>query len=92
MIIDELPRFSDTLPENIIDGIQADIEQHLFDNWTNSNLDEGTEYAEWSFMAFAPDSIKKAFNEYYNLNMGDDYYIVTSDKMNEYFEYHKEEE
>ena len=45
-------------------SIQFDIEEQLFEDWSNSNADEGPEYAEWRFMEFAPDDIKKQYEEW----------------------------
>ncbi len=67
--------FTDTLGEHIMGAIQVDIEEHLFEQWNSSNLDEGEEYAEWRFMEFAPDSVKQSYNEFYNLTPEDEYYF-----------------
>jgi len=41
--------FSDRIGEHILGAIQVDIEEQLFEDWNNSNLDEGNLYAEWRF-------------------------------------------
>ena len=39
--------FTDTVGEHILGAIQVDIEQALFEDWNQSNLDEGAEFAEF---------------------------------------------
>ncbi len=67
--------FTDSLGEHIMGAIQVDIEEHLFEQWNNTNLDEGVEYAEWQFLQFAPDSVKQSYNEYYGYTEKDEYYL-----------------
>lgn len=67
--------FTDNLGEHILGAIQVDIEEHLFEQWNNTNLDEGVEYAEWQFLQFAPDSVKQSYNEYYGYTEKDEYYL-----------------
>ena len=43
-------QFIDTLAEHITGAIQQEISEDLFDNWSNRNLDEGPDYAEYMFM------------------------------------------
>jgi hypothetical protein len=67
--------FTDTVGEHILGAIQVDIEQALFEDWNNANLDEGTDFAEYKFMQFAPDSLKQQYNEYYGYIEGDEYLL-----------------
>ena len=67
--------FTDTVGEHILGAIQVDIEQHLFEQWNDKNLDEGSEYAEWQFMSFAPDNLKQSYNEYYGYTEKDEFYL-----------------
>jgi hypothetical protein len=67
--------FTDTLGEHIMGAIQVDIEEQLFEDWNNNNLDEGEAYAEFKFMEFAPDSVRQSYNEYYGYVEGDEYYL-----------------
>ncbi len=67
--------FIDTLGEHITGAIQVDIEQDLFEKWNDSNLDEGSEYAEFRFMEYAPNSVKQSYNEYYGYTEKDEYYL-----------------
>ena len=67
--------FTDTVGEHILGAIQVDIEQSLFEDWNNTNLDEGSEFAEYKFMQFAPDTLKQSYNEYYGYTEEDEYYL-----------------
>ena len=67
--------FTDTLGEHILGAIQVEIEEQLFDDWNNNNLDEGEEYAEHKFIEFASNDMKKSYNEFYNLTPDDEYYF-----------------
>ena len=67
--------FTDTVGEHILGAIQVDIEQHLFEQWNSKNLDEGSDYAEYMFMQFAPDSLKQSYNEYYGYIEGDEFLL-----------------
>jgi hypothetical protein len=67
--------FTDNMNQMLLDAIQADIEQQLFEDWSNNNLDEGEEYAEFKFMEFAPDNVRQSYNEYYGYVEGDEYFL-----------------
>ena len=67
--------FTDTVGEHILGAIQVDIEQALFEDWNNANLDEGTEFAEYKFMQFAPRNLKQSYNEYYGYTEKDEFYL-----------------
>ena len=55
--------------------IQA-ISEHLFTEWMDSNLDEGTLYADYQFAEMCGSKeIKQAFNKFYNINPDEQYYI-----------------
>ena len=67
--------FTDNMNQMLLDAIQSDIEQQLFEDWSNNNLDEGEEYAEFKFMEFAPDNVRQSYNEYYGYVEGDEYFL-----------------
>jgi hypothetical protein len=67
--------FTDNMNQMLLDAIQSDIEQQLYEDWSNNNLDEGEEYAEFKFMEFAPDNVRQSYNEYYGYVEGDDYFL-----------------
>jgi hypothetical protein len=72
---DNMEAFTDTVGEHILGAIQVDIEQALFEDWNNANLDEGEAFAEWRFMQFAPDNLKQSYNEYYGYIEGDEFLL-----------------
>ena len=45
--------FIDTVAEHITGAMQQEIAEQLFEDWSNKNLDEGAEYAEYEFMQYA---------------------------------------
>ena len=52
------------------------ISEHLFDEWMNSNLDEGSFYADYQFAVMCDSKeIKQAFNQFYNLKEDDEHYV-----------------
>ncbi len=60
----------------VIDAEVQTISEHLFQEWTNSNLDEGTFYADYRFAEMCEsEELKKAFNQFYDLKEGDEYYV-----------------
>jgi hypothetical protein len=67
--------FTDNMNQMLSDAIQADIEQQLYEDWSNNNLDEGEEYAEFKFMEFAPDNVRQSYNEFYGYKEGDEYFL-----------------
>ena len=67
--------FTDNMNQMLLDAIQSDIEQQLYEDWSNNNLDEGEEYAEFKFMEFAPDNVRQSYNEYYGYKEGDEYFL-----------------
>lgn len=67
--------FTDTIAEHITGAIQQEISESLFDQWSYNNLEEGSEYAEQQFMAYASPELQKQYNEFYNLSPQDDFYF-----------------
>lgn len=67
--------FTDDMNEMLVAAIQNDIEEHLYQQWNDKNLDEGVEYAEFEFMQFAPDNVKQSYNEFYGYKEGDEFYL-----------------
>ena len=68
-------QFIDTVAEHITGAMQQEIAEQLFEDWNNANLDEGSDYAEWQFMAYASDELKQQYNEYYGYIEGDEYLL-----------------
>ena len=61
----------------VVDAICYEIGMELFEDWNNSNLDEGTFWADYQ-IALRCDSnyLKGRFNQFYDLKPGDDEYIT----------------
>ena len=68
-------QFIDTIAEHITGAMQQEIAEQLFDDWSNKNLDEGSDYAEWQFMQYASDDLKQQYNEYYGYIEGDEFLL-----------------
>ena len=68
-------QFIDTVAEHITGAMQQEIAEQLFEDWNNANLDEGSDYAEWQFMAYASDELKQQYNEYYGYIEGDEFLL-----------------
>jgi hypothetical protein len=68
--------FLDDENQMVIDAELVEIGLQLFEDWHQSNLDEGEMYADYQ-IANRTDSnyLKGRFNQHYNLNKGDEYYI-----------------
>ena len=67
--------FSDKVGSDIVEDITKDIAYELFDSWNDSNLNEGSQYAEWQFFSYAGNEIKRRYNEHYGYTKDDEYYL-----------------
>jgi len=67
--------FLDDENQMVVDAICYEIGMELFEDWNNSNLDEGTFWADYQ-IALRCDSnyLKGRFNQFYDLKPGDDEY------------------
>ena len=77
-MIEQDESFLDAMNINqmVIDAEATYIAEELFQQWTDSNLDEGTFYADYRFAEMCEsEELKKAFNTYYELKEGDEYYV-----------------
>ena len=70
-----MEQFIDTVAEHITGAIQQEISEHLFDQWSQANLNEGSDYAEYKFMEFASMELKQQYNEYYGYIEGDEFLL-----------------
>jgi len=68
-------QFIDTVAEHITGAMIQEIGEDLFDNWANACLDEGEDYAEREFMAYASPELKKEYNEFYGYTEKDESYL-----------------
>jgi hypothetical protein len=68
--------FLDNENEMVIGAIIQEISEQLFEDWNNSNLDEGTFYADWKIAELSNDNyLKGRFNQFYDLTPEDDEYL-----------------
>lgn len=70
-----MEQFIDTVAEHITGAMQQEIGEELFDQWSNKNLDEGADYAEYMFMQYASPELKQQYNEYYGYIEGDEFLL-----------------
>ena len=68
-------QFIDTIAEHITGAMIQEIAEDLFDQWSNKNCDEGPEYAEREFMAYASPELKQQYNGYYGYTEKDEGYL-----------------
>jgi hypothetical protein len=60
----------------VIDAEIQGISEHLFQEWMDSNLDEGTFWADYQFAVMCDSKqIKQAFNEFYKMEPEEQYYV-----------------
>jgi hypothetical protein len=60
----------------VIDATYSEIGEMLVEDWVNANLDEGQLYADFRFAEMSDSNyLKGRFNQFYNLNVGDQYYL-----------------
>jgi len=71
--IEDADRFGDGVAQHITDAIENDIANSLYENWRDTNLDEGIAYAEWQFFSYADRNIKDKYNEFYGYGVTDEY-------------------
>jgi len=68
--------FLDDINQMLLDAEIQEISEHLFQEWMNSNLDEGTFWADYQFALMCNSTyIKQKFNEFYELKEGDNEYL-----------------
>lgn len=68
--------FLESMDEEIVNDLINDIAGHLFDEWHDSNCNEGLLYADWKIASMSDSrDIVNAYNEYWELEEDDEYYI-----------------
>ena len=76
ILIDQEDSFTDTLFIEQVDDLYMNIAGELFDEWNDSNLNEGLLYADYQLASRSNDkSIIDAYHEHWGLVEGDEYYI-----------------
>ena len=68
--------FLDDEIEMLQEAIQSEISEYLFEEWINTQLDEGQEWADYQIALITDDNyVKGKYNAYYNLKKGDLHYV-----------------
>ena len=68
--------FLENINQMVIDATIVEIQEHLFDEWMNANLDEGTYFSDRRFAEMSGDKfLYDEFNKHYNLTEEDDDYL-----------------
>jgi hypothetical protein len=68
--------FLDDENQMVVDAICTEIGEHLFEDWNNSNLDEGTFWADYQIALMSGNNyLKGRFNQFYDLTPEDDEYL-----------------
>jgi hypothetical protein len=66
--------------EMVIDMTYSEIGAMLVEDWVNANLDEGQMFADYRFAEMSDSNyLKGRFNLFYDLNVGDQYYLECED-------------
>ena len=66
----------DDMSQMVQEGIVDTVAHELFDQWVNSNLDEGEMYADHQIcLLYGDPLLKKEFNEFYNVKPEDELYF-----------------
>jgi hypothetical protein len=68
--------FLDEENEQVVDLVEQEVAQELFNDWYNALLDEGQLYADYRFLLLADNNyLNGRYNQYYDLKPGDEYYM-----------------
>jgi hypothetical protein len=68
--------FLDDENQMVVDAICTEIGEQLFEDWNQSNLDEGTFWADYQIALMCDSNyLKGRFNQFYDLNPNDQYYL-----------------
>ena len=66
----------------VIDATYSEIGEMLVEDWVNANLDEGQMYADFRFAEMSDSNyLKGRFNQFYDLNEGDQYYLEWDEEL-----------
>lgn len=60
----------------VIDMVLSEIGEKLFEDWHNSNLDEGLLYADWKIASICDDNyLKGRYNQHWELEPDEEFYV-----------------
>ena len=75
-MIEQDGSFLDDMPQHILDAEIQEISEILFDQWMDSNLDDGQFWADRRFAEISnSEYTKSAFNPFYGLTEDDEEYV-----------------
>ena len=68
--------FMDNENQMIIDAVCQEIGEHLFNEWNESNLDEGILYADYQIALMCDSNyLKRRYNEHWELTPDEEFYV-----------------
>lgn len=72
----EKPAILDTMPSDMATDLMYEVGSELFENWYNSNIDEGQLLADYELAIRANNNeVKRFFNTHWELTPDDEFYI-----------------
>ena len=75
-MIDQEESFLDLLDEGLVNDTIMHVAGQLFDDWNDSNLDEGILYADYKIAEMSDDAaIIETFHRHWDIQEDDEYYI-----------------
>lgn len=75
-MIEQDGSFLDLENQMVVDATCTEIGEQLFEDWNNSNLDEGTFYADYQIALMCDSNyLKGRYNQFYDLKKDDEYYV-----------------
>jgi hypothetical protein len=73
--------FLDNENQMVIDATLSEIGDQLVENWLQENLNEGQLYADYQVALMSDNNyLKGRFNQFYNLQPNDEYYLEWSEE------------
>ena len=68
--------FMDNENQMVIDAVCQEIGEHLFNEWNESNLDEGILYADYQIALMCDSNyLKRRYNEHWELTPDEEFYV-----------------
>ena len=68
--------FMDNENQMVIDAVCQEIGDHLFNEWNESNLDEGILYADYQIALMCDSNyLKRRYNEHWQLTPDEEFYV-----------------
>ena len=75
-MIDQEDSFTDHMDDEVRTDMYLQISNQLFDDWNDSNLDEGIMYADFKIAQMSGDAaIITAFHQHWGIGPNDEYWL-----------------